>query len=181
MLTVADLVLFVIIALAAVSGWARGLSRTVSRVAGFVLGSIGGSWLAAVVVSPTGSVLARIALDATCILGGAVIGTAVGSRIGDGIGRLLRRIHLRLPDQAAGALVSAAAAAAAVLVCWLVSGVVIGAGSPAVSAAVRGSAVLAEVSNVMPARAVISGRIVDTVATPSALGPLLTGTGVPRP
>jgi len=176
--TVADLVLFVIIALAAVSGWARGLSRTVSRVAGFVLGSIGGSWLAAVVVSPTGSVVARIALDATCILGGAVIGTAVGSRIGDGIGRLLRRIHLRLPDQAAGALVSAAAA---VLVCWLVSGVVIGAGSPAVSAAVRGSAVLAEVSNVMPARAVISGRIVDTVATPSALGPLLTGPGVPRP
>ncbi len=178
MVTVADLVLFVIIALAAVSGWARGLSRTVSRVAGFVLGSIGGSWLAAVVVSPTGSVVARIALDATCILGGAVIGTAVGSRIGDGIGRLLRRIHLRLPDQAAGALVSAAAA---VLVCWLVSGVVIGAGSPAVSAAVRGSAVLAEVSNVMPARAVISGRIVDTVATPSALGPLLTGPGVPRP
>jgi len=177
-LTVADLVLFVIIALAALGGWARGLSRTVSRVAGFALGAIGGSWLAAVVVSPTGSLLTRIALDATCILGGAVIGTAIGSRIGNGIGRLLRRIHLRLPDQAAGAVVSAAAA---VLVCWLVSGVVIGAGSPAVSAAVRGSAVLAEVSNVMPDRAVISGRVVQTVSTPSALGPLLTGPGVPRP
>ena len=178
MLTVADLVLFVIIALAALGGWARGLSRTVSRVAGFALGAIGGSWLAAVVVSPTGSLLTRIALDATCILGGAVIGTAIGSRIGNGIGRLLRRIHLRLPDQAAGAVVSAAAA---VLVCWLVSGVVIGAGSPAVSAAVRGSAVLAEVSNVMPDRAVISGRVVQTVSTPSALGPLLTRPGVPRP
>lgn len=180
MLTVADLVLFVIIALAAVGGWARGLSRTVSRVAGFALGAIGGSWLAAVVVSPTGSLLTRIALDATCILGGAVIGTAIGSRIGNGIGigRMLRRLHLRLPDQAAGAVVSAAAA---VLVCWLVSGVVIGAGSPAVSAAVRGSAVLAEVSHVMPDRAVISGRIVDTVSTPSALGPLLTGAGVTRP
>lgn len=178
MLTVADLVLFVVIALAALGGWARGLSRTVSRVAGFALGAIGGSWLAASVVSPTGSVLTRIALDAICILGGAVIGTAIGSRIGNGIGRLLRRIHLRLPDQAAGAVVSAAAA---VLVCWLVSGVVIGAGSPAVSAAVRGSAVLAEVSNLMPDRAVISGRIVQTVSTPTALGPLLIGSGAPRP
>jgi uncharacterized membrane protein required for colicin V production len=177
-LTVADLVLFVIIALAALGGWARGLSRTVSRAAGFALGAIGGSWLASVVVSPTGSVLTRVALEATCILGGAVIGTAIGSRIGNGIGHLLRRIHLRLPDQAAGALVSAAAA---VLVCWLVSGVVIGAGSPAVSAAVRGSAVLAEVSNVMPDRAVISGRIAGAVSTPSALGPLLTGSGSARP
>lgn len=178
MLTVADLVLFVIIALAALGGWARGLSRTASRVAGFTLGAVGGSWLAAIVVSPTGSVLTRIALDATCILGGAVIGTVIGSRIGNGIGRLLRRIHLRLPDQAAGAVVSAAAA---VLVCWLVSGVVIGAGSPTVSAAVRGSAVLAAVSKVMPDRAVISGRIVDTVSTPSALGSRRTALGSHRP
>lgn len=178
MLTVAELVLFVIIAIAAVGGWARGLSRTVSRVAGFALGAIGGSWLAAVVVNPNGSLLSRVVLDAVCILGGALIGTAIGSRIGDAIGGLLRRIHLRLPDQAAGAVVSAAAA---VLVWWLVSGVVIGAGSPSVSAAVRGSAVLAEVSNVMPDRAVISGRIVETVSTPSALGPLLTGSGAARP
>jgi uncharacterized membrane protein required for colicin V production len=177
-LTVADLVLFVIIALAALGGWARGLSRTVSRIAGFVLGAIGGSWLAAVVVSPGGSLLTRVALDAACILGGALIGTVIGSRIGYAVGALLRRIHLRLPDQAAGAVVSAAAA---VLVCWLASGVVIGAGSPSVSAAVRASAVLAEVSNVMPDRAVISRRIVDTVSTQSALGPLLTGPGARRP
>jgi uncharacterized membrane protein required for colicin V production len=177
-LTVADLVLFAVIALAALGGWARGLSRTVSRLAGFALGAIGGSWLAALVVSPTGSVLSRVVLDAACILGGALIGTAIGSRVGDAVGRLLRRIHLRLPDQAAGAVASAAAA---VLVCWLVSGVVIGAGSPAVAAAVRGSAVLAEVSTVMPDRAVISGRIVHIATKPSALGPLLTGTGAPRP
>ena len=178
MLTVADLVLFVVIAVAGLGGWARGLSRTVSRVAGFALGAIGGSWLAALVVSPSGSVLSRVLLDAACILGGALIGTAIGSRVGDAVGRLLRRIHLRLPDQVAGAVVSAAAA---VLVCWLVSGVVIGAGSPAVSAAVRGSAVLAEVSTVMPDRAVISGRIVHIAPTPSALGPLLTGMGASRP
>jgi uncharacterized membrane protein required for colicin V production len=177
-LTVADLVLFVVIALAALGGWARGLSRTVSRVAGFALGAIGGSWLASVVVSPTGSLLSRVVLDAACILGGALIGTAIGSRVGDAFGRLLRRIHLRLPDQVAGALVSAAAA---VLVCWLVSGMVIGAGSPAVTAAVRGSAVLAGASTVMPDRAVISGRIVQTVPTPLALGTLMNGTGVPRP
>jgi len=150
----------------------------VSRVAGFALGAIGGSWLASVVVSPTGSLLSRVVLDAACILGGALIGTAIGSRVGDAFGRLLRRIHLRLPDQVAGALVSAAAA---VLVCWLVSGMVIGAGSPAVTAAVRGSAVLAGASTVMPDRAVISGRIVQTVPTPLALGTLMNGTGVPRP
>jgi len=177
-LTVADLVLFVVIAVAGLGGWARGLSRTVSRAAGFALGAIGGSWLAALVVSPSGSVLSRVLLDAACILGGALIGTAIGSRVGDTVGRLLRRIHLRLPDQVAGAVVSAAAA---VLVCWLVSGAVIGAGSPAVSAAVRGSAVLAEVSAVMPDRAVISGRMVHTVSTPSAPGPLLIGMGAPRP
>lgn len=162
MLTVVDLVLFVVVAIAALDGWARGLSRTVSRVAGFALGAIGGSWLASVVVNPDGSLARRVVLDASCIVGGALIGAAIGSRIGDAIGRLLRRIHLRLPDQAAGAVVSAAAA---VLVCWLVSGVVIGAGSPSVSAAVRGSAVLTEVSNVMPDRAVISDRIVHTMPT----------------
>jgi uncharacterized membrane protein required for colicin V production len=169
-LTIVDLVLFVVIALAALGGWARGLSRTVSRVAGFALGAIGGSWFAGLAVSPTGSVLSRVLLDAACILGGALVGTAIGARIGNLVGGLLRRIHLRLPDQAAGAAVSAAAT---LVVCWLVSGVVMGAGSPAVSAAVRDSAVLAEVSTVLPDRAAVSDRIVHTVATPSALGALV--------
>ena len=184
MLTLTDVVVLAIVVLAGLGGWARGLVRTVGGVGGFVLGAVGGSWLAGRVVNTDGSLLTRLLLDAGCILGGALIGTGVGVRLGALAGAALRRVHLRLPDQAGGAVVGAVSA---LLACWMIAGVLLGSGSLGAADSIRGSVLLTKVSAALPSRPDVSRTIMQALRAPAdltALVPAYTagslGTGTVR-
>lgn len=84
-MTLVDLVVLAIVALAAVRGWRRGGTGLVLRVAGAVAGVLGGGvlarWLAPSLPFPAG---------ATALVGallGAMIGWALGRRLGEALAR----------------------------------------------------------------------------------------------
>lgn len=140
-----DLLVVLVVVVAAVQGWRQGLSGFGFRLAGLVAGALLGwrssSWVAQL-VHPAADW--RWAVTAGTVLVLALVGGALGAAIGGRLGALLTRLHLRLPDRIAGSL---ARGALALAVCWLIAGLAL-AVAPAnrVTDAVRDSRVLGGVT-----------------------------------
>lgn len=140
-----DLVVLLVVVLAAVQGWRQGLSGFGFGLAGLLGGALVGWWSApwaSDLLRPSPSW--RWAVTAGTVLVVALAGSALGNAVGTRLGALLSRVHLRLPDRIAG---SVARGALALMVCWLIAGLVL-AVAPAgrVTDALRDSRVLGEVT-----------------------------------
>ncbi|GAB2922196.1 MarP family serine protease [Rhodococcus aerolatus] len=154
-MTLLDLVLLVVVALAALGGWRRGLTGFGPGLVGLLLGLAVGGWLAGVLVTPAASAGVHLLLVAAFLVGGAVVGSALGNTVGGALGRGLSLVRLRPLDRAAGAVVRAGLA---VVVVWVLAGIVGGLVPGAAGLASR-SAVLGQVADVLPER---DGLLADT-------------------
>jgi len=119
---ITDVVILLVVLVAAVGGWRRGGARVVCRLAGLVGGGLVGRqlgrWIMVEWGRPgfgTGPVLA------VAVVLGALVGAAVGGVVGSRLTHVLARLHLRPADRFAGAVIRGVAALA---VCWIAAGVV---------------------------------------------------------
>lgn len=147
MLTLLDLGLLLVLGLSVVHGWRRGVASIAFRLAGVLLGFVGGLLLAGRVLSPRLAPLTHLALGLLCVVGVVLLGRAVGTRLGAGLAAALRRLHLGVVDRAAGAV---AAGVVAALTIWLVGALVATVYAPAVRTAEQRSVVLSGLRRALP-------------------------------
>jgi hypothetical protein len=161
--TLLDLILLAVVALAALGGWRRGLTGFGPGLVGLLLGLVVGGWFARTVVSANASAVVHLGLVAAFVLGGALVGSALGHRVGAVLGRGLAVVRLRPLDRAAGAGVRAGLA---VVVCWVLAGVV-GGLVPAAAGVTARSAVLGSVTTLLPERDGLLASTAGALGVPS--------------
>lgn len=115
-MNVLDLVLVVIMVLAAVGGWRTSGALRVGRLAGLLLGALLGLLVAGLVTPPTAGPGLRLVIAIVLLLVGAAILGGVGGSVGLAVARGLRHLRLGVADRALGAVVSGLLA---LLGCWL--------------------------------------------------------------
>ena len=145
--TVLDLLVLVVAVAYAVSGYRRGVVAGVLAVAGFVVGGALGMAAAPRVVPGLEPGLTQSLVSIFIVLMLGAVGHAVASAAGRRLREGMTWSPLRLVDSGFGAIVSIVAVLVAA---WFVAGALRASPVPAISAAVRGSAVVTEVDEVMP-------------------------------
>lgn len=146
-----DLLLLLVTACYAVSGYRRGLVAGCVSLAGFLGGAVLGVWaLPYLLVNvPSGSAAATVVALLTVL-----VPAAAGHALAGGLAwRLRRRLAgspVRWADGAGGAVANVVAA---LLVAWMLGTVLVSSPSTGLVRAIRGSAVLGAVQDAMPAQA----------------------------
>ena len=145
--TVVDLVLLVVALSYAVSGYRRGVVAGVLAVGGLFVGGALGVAAAPRVVRAVEPGLAHSVFSVFIVLLLAAVGHAVAGAVGRRLRAGMTWTPLRRLDSGFGAAVSVVAVLVAA---WFVAGALRASPVPAISAAIRGSAVVTEVDEVMP-------------------------------
>jgi S1-C subfamily serine protease len=176
-----DIVLVVLLVLAAVVGLQRGLLASLGLFAGIAVGAVAAYWVIPLVsgwIPDTGWRTVAVVATGLIVL---VLGATLGNLVGRALRRGVDRIHLRVPERLLGGVVSVLAGALAIS---FVGGALISTGTPIVSSALASSAVLRTIDTVTPApiRATLAelrgtvfgdglptlGRLLEPVVTPTA-------------
>ena len=142
-----DLVLAVLVVLAALRGLQLGAMIQVSSFVGFWIGLAGGVLLALAVARPLSSGGARTGLTIAIVVGAALAVGIVGRIVGGWAATTMKRLHLGAVDSGVGA---ALGAVSVLLSAWLVAGFLVQSPVPWLSEAVGRSAVLRSVDHVLP-------------------------------
>jgi S1-C subfamily serine protease len=143
-----DLVLVVVLALAAAAGFRRGALLQIFAYVGLILGIVGGALLAPAIASlaKTDAVQAGIAVGV--LLGSAGIGNAAGWVAGSWVrARVIGSQALGVADAAGGLLVSLLGV---LLVTWFLALNLVNGPIPQVSAEIRGSAIVRGLDAALP-------------------------------
>jgi len=147
-MTIVDIALIVLLAIALLTGIARGFFATVGFFVGLAAGGAAAYWLTPFI----GELVTDPAWRGAAIIGGGVLLLIAGSAIGSGIGNAVRRgadrIKLRVPERILGGAVNLIAAALALS---LVAGAVTQTGIPVVSTALASSNVVRTIDQLTPA------------------------------
>lgn len=191
-----DLVIVVVVVLGVLRGRAEGALRQIASLVGLAAGFI----LATMVAPSVSSQLTHAAWRPLLALGIVLVGAMLGSYLGGVVGgmgaRSLRALKLGALDRIAGAVVGGLGS---LVVCWLLAGLLGSVTWGSVATGIQNSSILAAMDKVMPplpameARvqalfrsagfpAVFSSIVAPTlapVATPSQLGPIVSGLGGP--
>jgi uncharacterized membrane protein required for colicin V production len=191
-----DLIIFIIVVLAGVRGFAEGAIR---QVAGLV-GIAGGFLLGAAVAPTLSGVITKsgwrpaIALFIVLII--TVLGGIAGGVVGSLIKHVVRAMMLGIVDRIAGVVVGAGGA---LIMCWLVAGLLTSTTWGSVATGIQKSSILASMDHVMPPVPNIEAKVqslfhsagvpnifADVVTPtlpptvkPDKLGPLVDGLGQP--
>ena len=159
-----DLLVLVLLALAAIAGARAGFLSPViglgGAVIGFAFALLAASLLQeplAQVEQPTRALITLLGLGAL-VLAGEASGAAIGATLSRGI----RSSPLRPLDMAGGAIVGAAHV---VLLVWLVGGLVATGFSPILGPAARDSVAIRITGERLPPPGAVAGRIMDLLAT----------------
>lgn len=167
-----DLLVIVLALLAAVSGWRQGVAVALLAFSGVLLGAVVGVRLAPNLISLVDGAGPRIAVGVGTVVFLIAVGETCGVLIGRTIRGTMRVAAVRAVDSVLGAVVQAAAV---LLAAWLLAVPLATSGNASLVSAVRGSTVLSEVNNVLPARAQRLpsefGSLLDTSGLPNVLGP----------
>ena len=115
-LNILDVVLLVIMVLAAVGEWRTSGALRVGRLAGLLLGALLGLAAAGLVTPVTAGPGLRLVVAVVGLLVGAAILGGVGGWVGLAVARGLRNLRLGVADRALGAVLSGLLA---LLACWL--------------------------------------------------------------
>jgi S1-C subfamily serine protease len=145
---VVDIVLVLLLILAAVIGLRRGLLASLGLFAGIAVGAVAAYWIMPLVgvwVPDTGWRTLAVVASGILLL---VVGAALGSALGRALRRGVDRIKLRVPERILGGVVSVAAAALAIS---FVGGALVSTGTPVISSALASSTVLRTIDTVTPA------------------------------
>jgi S1-C subfamily serine protease len=143
-----DLILLVLVAAFAVSGYRQGFIIGVLSFAGFLVGAIAGLLFAPGIARSLVSNLPQQALIAIVIvIVAAMIGQLIASAIGAAVRSRVTWRPVTYLDAIGGAVVSVVSI---LLIAWLIGSAVANAGFPAAAGQVRNSAVLRGVDSIMP-------------------------------
>lgn len=143
-----DIALAVGVVLFAWAGWRMGFVAAVMAFGGFLVGGIGGVFLAAEVVGRaglegSGSTLAT----AVCVLGLALVGQVVGSLLGQRIAAHIKWKAARVVDHLGGALLNVAGL---VVIVWVLASAVAALPTAQVSGQIRESIIIPNVDRLIP-------------------------------
>jgi len=140
---------FIVIALvaAAVSGYRRGASLQLIEYIGLLAGLLAGALLAPHIASLAASPAIRALLAVAALFGLAMLGGTLGWLLGSRVWAAARRGPLGRVDAVGGSLVSVAAV---LLVVWFVAYNLASGPLPAVSRAIRSSAIVGELESTFP-------------------------------
>lgn len=167
-----DVLVLVLALLAAASGWRQGVATAVLAFTGVLLGAVVGVRLAPLVIEPVHSTAARAALGVGVVVLLVAVGETAGVLLGRAIRATLKQRAVRTLDSALGSVVQALGVLVAA---WMLAVPLTSAAGTGLAGAVRGSAVLAEVNNVLPMQAqklpAEFGALLNTSQLPSVLGP----------
>lgn len=144
---VLDLILVVVVVLAAVNGYRRGAALQLTAYAGLALGLIAGALLAPHIASRVGSPFGQAAVALLVLVAAAAIGDAIGWLIGSRIWAIARRGMLGTVDSAAGSLV---AIVAVLLSAWFIGFNLVNGPFQTVSNQIRGSAIIRGLDHALP-------------------------------
>jgi S1-C subfamily serine protease len=148
--TIVDVVVVLLVLAAAASGFRQGLITALFTLVTAIAGAIVAIQLAPYLMEKVDDSTAKIAIGIACVVVGVGIGEVAGSTVGKAISQ---RISWR-PAQAVDRTLGLFGYAVAVLVViWLIAVPLASVPYPWLSSAIRGSAVLAKVNEVMPAQA----------------------------
>lgn len=143
-----DLILLVLVAAFAVSGYRQGFIIGALSFAGFVVGAVIGTLFAPALARALTSQLAQQALIAVvAVFLAAMLGQLLASAVGAAMRARLTWRPVTYLDAAGGAVVSIVSV---LLIAWLVGSAVVNSGLTQVTGQVRNSAVLRGVDAVMP-------------------------------
>jgi S1-C subfamily serine protease len=146
-----DLILLVLVAAFAVSGYRQGFIIGVLSFAGFLIGAVVGTLFAPALARTLASDQSRQALIAVvAVFIAAMVGQLVASAVGAALRSRLTWRPVAYLDAAGGAVVSVVSV---LLIAWLIGSAVVNAGFPSITGEVRNSAVLRTVDGVMPSAA----------------------------
>jgi S1-C subfamily serine protease len=149
-MNILDVVVVLLVIGAAVSGYRQGLITAMFTLVSAVAGAVVAIQLAPLVMELVDDPTAKIAIGIACVVVGVGIGEIAGSTVGKAISQ---RISWR-PAQAVDRTLGLFGYASAVLiVIWLIAVPLASVPVPWLSSAIRGSAVLAQVDEVMPTQA----------------------------
>ncbi len=151
-----DLIIALLVVLAAITGWADGAITRVLHVAGLAVGFFAMVALAPSLSSRITHGVARPVVALVIVAVGTVLCGIVGRVLGGFFSRALHTIHLGLVDRAGGVLVGAASA---LVGCWLIAGLLASTTWGSIATQVQGSAILRAVDAVMPPLPAVEQRV----------------------
>lgn len=172
-MSIVDAVLVVLLVLAAVSGFRQGLIAAMLTLIGAVAGAIVGIRLAPVLMAWVDDSSAKIALGVACVVVFVGVGEYAGSAVGRSLSRRVTWSPARGVDKTLGLF---GHALAVLLVAWLIAIPLASVPVPWLSSALRSSAILGRVDEVVPdgAREIPArlGELFDDSGFPAILDPL---------
>lgn len=172
-MNVVDVVVVVMLILAAVSGFRQGLISAVLTLLGAVGGAVLAVRLSPQLMTTVDDSAAKIAIGVACVVVGVGAGELIGSAVARRITRRITWRPARAVERTLGLLVHTGAV---LVVIWMVAVPLASVPYPAVSSAIRDSQVLGRVDAVMPApvRDLSDGlrTVFDESGFPAILDPL---------
>ena len=151
-----DLVIVVVVILAALHGRAVGAVRQVAGYLGLAVGFYVGTLIAPSLASHVTSSHWRPFVTLAIVLGTALLGEVAASLAGNVVAKAVRLVMLGIFDAVAGALVGALGA---LVGCWLLAGLLGSTTWLPVASAIQGSSILAAMNRVMPPLPSLEARV----------------------
>lgn len=151
-----DLVIVVVVILAALHGRAVGAVRQVAGYLGLAVGFYLGTLIAPSLASHVTSSYWRPFVTLAIVLGAALLGEIAASLAGNVVAKAVRLAMLGIFDAVAGALVGALGA---LVGCWLVAGLLGSTTWLPVASAIQDSSILAAMNRVMPPLPSLEARV----------------------
>ncbi|MGH3732866.1 MAG: CvpA family protein [Acidimicrobiales bacterium] len=142
-----DVVIVVIVVLAALRGFAEGAISQVTVLIGVGAGFIVGTTVAPSLSAHITTGHARPALALALVLLITLIGVTIGGVVGHMISRVVSALMLGIFDRIGGIAVGAVAA---LVGCWLIAGLLAGTSWSSLDSAIQGSSILSGLDHVMP-------------------------------
>ncbi|MCU1364065.1 MAG: serine protease [Acidimicrobiaceae bacterium] len=151
-----DLIIVVLVALAALRGFAEGAIRQILGLAGLVAGFLLGTALAPSLSTHVTHAVWRPVLALGIIVFVSAIGSVLGALLGSVVARFAHAFMLGPVDRVVGVVVGAVVA---LVLCWLVAGILASVTWGSVAAEIQGSSILSGMDNVMPPVPTIDAKV----------------------
>lgn len=147
---VVDVIVVLLVVAAAIAGFRQGFITAIFTLVTAIAGAVVAIWIAPYLMDLVQDSTAKIAIGIACVIVGVGVGEIAGSTVGRAISRTIDWRPAQALDRALGLFGNALAV---LLVIWLIAVPLAAVPFPWLSSAIRGSAVLGKVNEVIPNQA----------------------------
>ena len=172
-MSIVDIIVVLLVIAAAISGFRQGLITAMFTLVTAIAGAIAAIRLAPLLMELVDDSTAKIAIGIACVVVGVGIGEVAGSTVGKAISNKVSWRPAQAVDRTLGLF---GYSIAVLIVIWLIAVPLASVPVPWLSSAIRGSAVLGKVDEVMPSQAQdVSSRLREVFndsGFPAILDPL---------